>query len=80
MVNIRITLQLKRQVWHIVACAVDCAEDRHAVLLPVSFKRKFFSQEAAVDYVTRGVARRLEQQPDEAGRPPDIICSVTVNS
>ena len=46
MVHVRITLQLKRQVWHIVGCTVDGVPETEAVMLPTPLERKFLSQEA----------------------------------
>jgi hypothetical protein len=77
MVTVRITLQLKRQVWHLVAWDADGA-DSQTGLLPTRLKRKFLTQDAAIRYVEGVVGSRLKHETDEAGRTQYISCSVTV--
>lgn len=77
-VTIRLTLQLKRQIWHLVTCKVEGTEQSPLGQLPTPFNRKFLSQEAAVRYVTGIVERRLKPHANEAAGTVEVICAVTV--
>ena len=79
MVTVRITLQVRRHTWHIVACEVDSAQEDQPVLLPTTLQRRFLSPEAAITYITRIVLGRLRQQRPGAS-DADVVCEVTVRS
>lgn len=66
MVKVTITLQLKRQVWFVVACDVDSADGGQPLSLPPLLKRRFHSYEAAISYVTRMVLGRLKRVRHDA--------------
>ncbi len=77
MVKVTITLQLKRQVWVVVACDVDSADGGQPLSLPPLLKRKFHSYEAAISYVKRLILRRLKRvRHDAVGS--DLTYSVNV--
>ena len=77
-VTIRLTLQLKRQVWQVVICTVDGTEQSLLGQLPTRFNRKFLSQEAAVRYVTGLVERRLKHHGNAPASAVEVTCAVTV--
>lgn len=78
MITIRLTLRVKRQVWHLVNCEVDGPDQWYLAQHPPVFHRKFVSQEAAIAQVTHLVARRLKQQPTESGSASETVCVVTI--
>lgn len=79
MIKVTITLQLKRQVWFVVACEVDSADGGQSLSLPPLLKRKFHSYEAATHYVKRMTLARLKRvEHDAAGS--DMTCYVNVLS
>ena len=75
MVKVKITLQLKRQVWVVVAYDVDSADGGQPLSLPPPLKRKFLSHEAAINYVKRMVLGRLKLVRNDAAGS-DITCYV----
>ena len=77
-ITIRLTLQLKRQVWYLVTCTVDGMEQIPLGQLPTPFNRRFLSQDAAVRYVTGIIERRLTHHLHEAAGAVEVICAVTV--
>ena len=79
MVTVTITLQLKRQVWYVVACDVDVADTGNPLILPASPKRKFLSPEAAVAYMKRMVSGLLKHQRDDA-TGAEISCRVKIRA
>ena len=79
MVTVNITLQLKRQVWYVVACDVDVADTGNPLILPAPPKRKFLSPEAAVAYIKRMVAGLLKHQRDDA-TGAEISCCVKIRA
>lgn len=66
MVKVTITLQLKRQVWVVVACDVESADGGQPLSFPPRLKRKFHSYEAAITYVKRVVLGRLKRVRHDA--------------
>ncbi len=79
MVTVRLTLQVKRNTWHIVAYHIDSAQEEQPVIMLGYLRRKFISPEAAMTYVRRTVLGRLKlQRPDATDA--DVVCDVTVRS
>jgi hypothetical protein len=62
MVHVIITLQLKHQVWYLLACDIDLADGGAPRRLPASSQRKFLSHEAATLYIRRIVLGWLKHQ------------------
>ena len=79
MVTVRISLQLKRHIWHIEAYEIDSTQEEQPVILLEYLRRKFISPEAAMSYTKRIVLGRLRlQRPDATDA--DVVCEVTVRS
>jgi len=77
MVKVTLTLQLKREVWYMVACDIHTEDGIQPLILPNPPKRKFLSQEAALNYVKRIVLGRLKRQKNDA-TGADITCHLNV--
>ena len=79
MVTVRISLQLKRHIWHIEAYEIDSTQEEQPVVLLEYLRRKFISPEAAMSYTKRIVLGRLRLQRSDA-TDADVVCEVTVRS
>lgn len=76
--TVHLALQIRRQCWYLMN--YDVEHSVHIGLtLPTVIKRKFYSQAAAVDYVTRLVRRGLRPHPYLASSALEIVCTVTGN-
>jgi hypothetical protein len=76
--TVHLVLQVRRQCWYLMNCDVE--HGVHVGLtLPTVIKRKFYSQAAAVDYLTRFVRKGLGFHPHLASRTLEVVCTVTRN-